>query len=1420
MVKWAAGMEENTQVGIHFQDWVQNSFPVSPISTVKLGSIGFLAIMEILLSSSIFNVSPLPSKAFVAKHIRHRGRARPVFCLGLDSYDDLDVREDLVRSATNEPQKKHSRIWQLFGKAQQNILHIHKQRLMALDELERVKKENVLLLERIEELEAKELLGSRKGDVDLKFLINKCWVLIPIQKSPPSQSTSLCILVQALSVLPNIPSISSELLLRIDSMVLAGTIGNNEAFDLRRLVMESRMSVADSFSEIKHKKDAELLAELRHYFDRSRKQGVHIIHICTEMAPVASVGPLASYVTGLSSALQKKGHLVEVILPKVVHGIAVTFIQPIYYSSFFSHERRIYGFPNDFERFMYFSRASLDYILKIGKQPDVLHIHNWQTAIIGPLFWDIFVNQCLEEPEKLALCGLDPSKLHRPDRLQDNYKLHLVNILKSYMISLVSPGNVSIFPDRDKILISPHGFEKSIWDPSVDQLLPQSYNVEDMQGKSVCKSSLQQQLGLTEDSSRILVGCVYSDLSDFDTENLKTLVWMASRKGVQFVFMAYSSDSVISGEFEYFQEELTVFGLFPSTQFLEPLAHCYQIQLYGENVRFVNKYDEALLHLIFAGSDIMLCPSFDDPVLQLPVKAMRYGTAPVAVNFSDNTKFRQDAEHDFECAKVSEHINNSFAKMSLSQAIDEIEVLVLDPDLSKDYLDRIQNRTKDRRYTFDYAFGPSSTNLDVYKRSIHSTIAGVVQGLNATIFAYGSTGSGKTYTMVGSQDDPGLMVLSLKTIFELIKSDNSSDAFEVTCSYLEVYNEVIYDLLEKSSGHLELREDPEQGIIVAGLRCIKVNSADKILELLNLGNSRRKTESTEVNGTSSRSHAVLGINVTRRQSNKHPNQVIRGKLALVDLAGSERASETQSGGQKLRDGANINRSLLALANCINALGKQQKKGLAYVPYRNSKLTRILKDGLSGNSQTIMIATISPAGAQYHHTVNTLKYASRAKEIKTHIQNIEFIGRLYKLGSFWYQWYWAAGHDHIVNVFIFRSPLWLYIRNHAYYAVSRCLPKNIGTIDTHVSDYQRMIDNLQNEVGRLRKELAEKESQLSAKPTEKAVDDEMSWLNVLSQETSENVQERINLQKALFELEETNLHNRTELQQLDDAIANQQAIEKDGAVVQVLRARRQVILDNIRDNDELGVQYQMEIEANEKRKCQLQDMIEEAISNNGNKTYLLILSQYRLLGIANTELQFEMAMRDQIIHNQRETQRNLWNLLLSLGFDEKQIFELALKQGITIEDSVTIPVLANRRQSNLGCGRYPQSSCSAYSGFPFEPSAVFPQEQELIPRTFSEENRKLPHTFSREGCPLDLHNPQQNIRTPVSPCNDGGQQQDLWTNSFKQQRQSGSHNGVSNEDSQRGIAVRPSGTNHSFLRDSTKQQASAMPNLVSPRANSF
>lgn len=557
------------------------------------------------------------------------------------------------------------------------------------------------------------------------------------------------------------------------------------------------------------------------------------------------------------------------------------------------------------------------------------------------------------------------------------------------------------------------------------------------------------------------------------------------------------------------------------------------------------------------------------------------------------------------------------------RVIDDKVVVVLDPDTNKDYLDRVQNRSKEKKYAYDVAFGAEAKNADVYNVTASSIVEGVVRGLNATIFAYGATGSGKTHTMAGTPEDPGLMVLSLQSIFALISKQEADYEFEVTCSYLEVYNEVIYDLLERSSGHLELREDPDQGITVAGLKRIKVSSAEKILELLTQGNNRRKTESTDANATSSRSHAVLEIMVKRKQRNHYRAQTLRGKLALVDLAGSERASETNNAGQKLRDGANINRSLLALANCINALGKQQKKGLAYVPYRNSKLTRLLKDGLSGNSRTVMVATVSCGADQYHHTTNTLKYADRAKEIKTHIQT------------------------------------------------------NVGTVDAHVADYQQMIDNLQVEVTQLRMELAEKETKLSARTQEKetSVHDELSWLDVLSHDINENVEERINLQKALFELEDMNLHNRAELQQLDDLIADPSS-RRNGEKDETLVERRQIVLDNIRDNDEAGAHYREEIENNEAQRKELQRRIDEAIDSDRNKTFLRILTQYRLLGMTNMELQFQMAIRDQIIHDQREALSNLWLVLECSGLNHDQILEIAAQQGIMIEEGI-MPVVAGR-----------------------------------------------------------------------------------------------------------------------------------------------
>lgn len=244
-------------------------------------------------------------------------------------------------------------------------------------------------------------------------------------------------------------------------------------------------------------------------------------------------------------------------------------------------------------------------------------------------------------------------------------------------------------------------------------------------------------------------------------------------------------------------------------------------------------------------------------------------------------------------------------------------------------------------------------------------------------------GSGKTHTMLGNlkQKVFGLITLTINNIIDQIHMEKDR-VYKVKVSYVEIYNENIKDLLvPMSNNYLELRDHPSKGIIIAGVTELKVESKQKILHLLQIGNRRRKTESTNVNKTSSRSHAVFQITVLSTPKTKgYQFSTLEGKLSLIDLAGSERGTVTENRGIRLREGAKINTSLLSLANCINALGDKKKKG-TFVPYRDSKLTRMLKDSLGGNSRTIMIANISPANSQIEETINTLKYASRAKNIK-------------------------------------------------------------------------------------------------------------------------------------------------------------------------------------------------------------------------------------------------------------------------------------------------------------------------------------------------------------------------------------------------------------------------------------------------------
>jgi kinesin family member 18/19 len=206
-------------------------------------------------------------------------------------------------------------------------------------------------------------------------------------------------------------------------------------------------------------------------------------------------------------------------------------------------------------------------------------------------------------------------------------------------------------------------------------------------------------------------------------------------------------------------------------------------------------------------------------------------------------------------------------------------------------------------------------------------------------------------------------------------------------SYVEIYNEIIRDLLLPNSKdtYLDLRDDPEKGVCIAGVTEHVVSEPAEVMNMLTVGNKRRSTEATMANAESSRSHAICQIMlVTKDRIKNTEEEHLEGKLSLIDLAGSERGNVTENRGIRLREGAKINTSLLALANCINALGDKTKKGF-FVPFRDSKLTRMLKDSLGGNCKTVMIATISPSSSQYEETINTLKYANRAKNIKMRVE---------------------------------------------------------------------------------------------------------------------------------------------------------------------------------------------------------------------------------------------------------------------------------------------------------------------------------------------------------------------------------------------------------------------------------------------------
>uniref|UniRef100_A0A8C4TJR7 Kinesin family member 7 n=1 Tax=Erpetoichthys calabaricus TaxID=27687 RepID=A0A8C4TJR7_ERPCA len=300
----------------------------------------------------------------------------------------------------------------------------------------------------------------------------------------------------------------------------------------------------------------------------------------------------------------------------------------------------------------------------------------------------------------------------------------------------------------------------------------------------------------------------------------------------------------------------------------------------------------------------------------------------------------------------------------------------------------------DRHFEFDFVFDDSSDQEEIYSTCVQPLVDAFFQGFNATIFAYGQTGSGKTYTIgeasISSFNDEkqGIIPRALAEIFKLLDENDLSD-FSVRVSYLEVYKEEFRDLLEvdTASKDIQIREDDKGGIFLCGVKESEVEGLDEVLSLLEIGNTAKHTGSTQMNPSSSRSHTIFTVFMDQRRGGLRTDgvnsQILMSKFHFVDLAGSERILKTGNTGERLKESIQINSGLLALGNVIGALGDPKRKG-THIPYRDSKITRILKDSLGGNAKTLMIACISPSSSDFDESLNTLKYAKRAQNIQNKV----------------------------------------------------------------------------------------------------------------------------------------------------------------------------------------------------------------------------------------------------------------------------------------------------------------------------------------------------------------------------------------------------------------------------------------------------
>ncbi|CAA0823706.1 Probable starch synthase 4-chloroplastic/amyloplastic [Striga hermonthica] len=479
----------------------------------------------------------------------------------------------------------------------------------------------------------------------------------------------------------------SNLLLMVDGWYLERKITVDQAKMLREMIWNKEESICDVYLSSKEKNEREIISAFLQLTSPTTGVRLHVVHIAAEMAPVAKVGGLGDVVTGLSKALQKRGHLVEIVLPKydcmhydlirdlkaldvpvesyfdgklfknkiwvgTVQGLPVYFIEPHHPSKFF-WRGQYYGEQDDFKRFSYFSRAALELLLQAGKKPDIIHCHDWQTAFVAPLYWDLYVPEGLNSARicftchnfeyqgaapasDLASCGLDVFRLNRPDRMQDNSSNDRVNPVKgaivfSNIVTTVSPsyaqevrsseGGRGLHKTLDshskKFVGVLNGIDTDAWNPATDPFLEAQYSVNDIEGKAENKEALRRYLGLSSANIRQpLVACITRLVPQKGVHLIRHAMYRTLELGGQFVLLGSSPVSQI--------QESCIFSI---RREFEDISNKFKTH---DHVRLILKYDEVLSHLIYAASDMFIIPSIFEPCGLTQMIAMRYGSVPIA----------------------------------------------------------------------------------------------------------------------------------------------------------------------------------------------------------------------------------------------------------------------------------------------------------------------------------------------------------------------------------------------------------------------------------------------------------------------------------------------------------------------------------------------------------------------------------------------------------------------------------------------------------------------------------------------------------------------------------------------------------------------------------------------------------------------